>query len=307
MSRQPTNDKLVFFGTDAFSVPSLIRLLAFGWHITAVVTKPDSPSGRGLEHSMPAIKRLALAQKVPVLQPEKLVDLEPQLKKLRADSGIVVAYGRIIPEPMLKLFPKGLINVHASLLPKHRGAAPIEAALLAGDEVTGVTLMRLEAGLDTGPTYATSKLQITGQETRLDLYERLAELGAELLANKLRGILEDNIVAIPQDHKAASHFGRLTKAQGKLDWHKPTQTLEKEVRAYLGWPGSHATINGTEVIVTQARSSSGSGQPGTPYRTLSGELAVYAAQGSLVIDRLKPAGKREMTGPEFLAGHPLKN
>lgn len=305
MSQPPTGDRLVFFGTDAFSVPSLIRLLAEGWKVAGVVTKPDSPSGRGLEHTMPAVKRLALAQKVPVLQPDKVVNALDDLKHLRADAGIVVAYGRIIPPAVLELFPKGLVNVHASLLPRHRGAAPIEAALLAGDEATGVTLMHLEAGLDTGPTYASSKLQLGGRETRLDLYEQLAELGAELLTNKLRGIMEENIVPIPQDHAAASHFGRLAKSQGKLDWSKPAEQLDREVRAYLGWPGSHATVADTDVIVTAARAIDADGQAGTPYRTPSGELAVYAAQGSLVIDRLKPAGKREMTGPEFLAGHPL--
>jgi methionyl-tRNA formyltransferase len=254
---------------------------------------------------MPAVKRLALAQQVPVLQPEKLRDAIDDIKTLKADAGIVVAYGRIIPPSVIELFPKGLINVHASLLPKHRGAAPIEAALLSGDEATGVTLMHLEAGLDTGPTYASAKLQLGGRETRLDLYEQLAELGAELLSNKLRGIMEENMVAIPQDHSASTHFGRLSKSQGDLDWSKPAARLDREVRAYLGWPGSHATIAGTEVIVTAARAIDAGGSPGTPYRTPSGELAVYAAQGSLVIDRLKPAGKREMTGPEFLAGHPL--
>jgi methionyl-tRNA formyltransferase len=307
MSQPPTNDRLVFFGTDAFSVPSLIRLLAEGWHIAGVVTKPDSPSGRGLEHSMPAVKRLALAQKVPVLQPVKLSEAIDDLKNLHANAGIVVAYGRIIPPAVLELFPKGLINVHAALLPKHRGAAPIEASLLAGDEATGVTLMHLEAGLDTGPTYASSKLQLSGTETRLDLYEQLAELGAELLANTLRDIMEENIVPIPQDHAKATHFGRLSKAQGQIDWSKPAEQLEREVRAYLGWPGSQAHIAGTDVIVTAARAIDAGGQPGTPYRTPSGELAVYASEGSLVIDRLKPAGKREMTGPEFLAGHPLSS
>jgi methionyl-tRNA formyltransferase len=302
---EPTSDRLVFFGTDAFSVPSLIRLLAEHWPVVGVVTKPDSPSGRGLEHTMPAVKRLAAVRHIPVIQPEKLSEAAGEIRSLRPDAGVVVAYGRIIPVSILELFPKGLINVHASLLPKHRGAAPIEAALLAGDEETGVTLMHLEAGLDTGPTYANAKLQLGGTEDRLGLYEQLAELGAELLVNKLRGILQDNIVPIPQDHSAATHFGRLAKAQGQIDWTKPAAQIEREVRAYLGWPGSHASIAGTDAIITAARHSQAGGHPGTAYRTPSGELAVYASEGSLIIDRLKPAGKREMSGPEFLAGHHL--
>jgi methionyl-tRNA formyltransferase len=248
---------------------------------------------------------LALAQNLPILQPAKLSEAVDDLRQLHADAGIVVAYGRIIPESVLQIFPKGIINVHASLLPKHRGAAPIEAALLAGDEATGVTLMHLEAGLDTGPTYADSKLQLSGKESRLDLYEQLAELGAELLAHRLPGIMAENIVPIPQDHSAATHFGRLNKAHGKLDWAKPAGQLEREVRAFLGWPGSHTQIAGSDVIVTAARASAAGGTPGTAYRTPSGELAVYCGEGSLIIDRLKPSGKREMTGPEFLAGHPL--
>src|SRR4051812_6994759 len=155
-------DRLVFFGTDAFSVPSLIRLIAEGWNIVGVVTKPDAPTGRGQQITEPAVKRLAAAQGIPVLQPSRLADIEPDLAELNAAIGVVVAYGKIISAAMLELFPKGFINVHSSLLPKYRGAAPIEAAILNGDSETGVTLMQLEAGLDTGPTYDEARLQLDG-------------------------------------------------------------------------------------------------------------------------------------------------
>jgi len=300
-----TSDRLVFFGTDAFSVPSLVHLLTAKRHIVTVVTKPDSRTGRGRELSMPAVKRLALASGIPVLQPKRLADIEDKLRELKPTAGIVVAYGRIIPESTLKLFPKGVINVHASLLPRHRGASPIESAILSGDESTGVTLMQIEPGLDTGPTYDAATLQLGGAENRLELYEQLAELGADLLDTKLTDILSGNIVPIPQDNAKSSTTRLISKNDGLIDWSKPAIDIEREIRAYLGWPGSRTEIVGAEAIITEARLLPKDGPAGAAYKTPASELAVYAAKGSLIIDRLKPAGKREMTGPEFLAGHPL--
>jgi len=301
-----TRDRLLFFGTDAFSVPSFIRLLTEGWDIAGIITRPDAPAGRGQQSTMPAVKHLALAKKIPVLQPARLdQDTAAKIKTLGPTAGIVVAYGQIIPKSIISLFAKGLINVHASLLPRHRGAVPIEAALLAGDDATGVTLMRLDPGLDTGPTFGAAKIQLTGAETRLSLYEQLAETGADLLASKLPAILEGTIVAIPQNNSRATYAARLTKAAGHLDWTKPAVALERQIRAYLGWPGSRTQLAGAGVTITAAHTTPHTGTPGTPYRTPAGELAVYTGQGSLVIDRLIPAGRREMTGHEFLAGHPV--
>lgn len=300
-----TNHKLVFFGTDAFSVPSLIRLVAEGWNIAAVITKPDSPAGRGREITMPAVKRLALAKAIPVLQPNRPSDILADLTTIKADAAIVVAYGKIIPGTILELFPKGLINVHPSLLPRYRGAIPIESAILNGDTETGVNLMKLDAGTDTGPTYSVAKHQLTGQETKPDLYAELAEMGADLLAADLAGILEGTIVPIPQDNTLATHLGRLSKTDGIIDWNKPATQLEREIRAYLGWPGSQTELMSTPVIITAAHISPTNGPAGQVYKTASSELAVYTNEGSLVIDQLKPAGKREMTGLEFLAGHPV--
>jgi methionyl-tRNA formyltransferase len=256
----------------------------------------------GREHEFGA----ALAASIPVLQPTgPLSELHDQLAGLMPTAGVVVAYGKVIPANIRGLFPKGLINIHASLLPQYRGASPIETAILNGDDTTGVTLMRIDAGLDTGPTYDAAKLQLAGTETRLELYERLAELGAGLLAAKLGHILEGNIVPIPQDNTRASRVNLIQKTDGHIDWTKPAVRLEREIRAYLGWPGSRATIAGHDVIITAAHLSPADGPAGQAYRAPSGELAVYTGAGSLVISRLKPAGKREMTGPEFLTGHPL--
>lgn len=298
-------DPIVFFGTDAFSVPSLVGLIAGKWNVVAAVTKPDSPTGRGRVLTAPAIKRLAMASNIPVFQPEKLSDIESELARLGPSIGIVVAYGKIIPSSMLNLFPKKLVNVHASLLPRYRGASPIEAAILHGDSETGVTLMELEAGLDTGPTYEVSKLQLSGTETREDLYEHLADMGADLLISQLGAILKGQIVPIPQNAAEASEVSLITKAQGIIDWSKPADILEREVRAYYGWPGTRTQLAGVDLTVTAAHTEQASGPAGTPYISEKGELGVYAGIGSLIIDRVKPSGKREMPGRDFLAGHHL--
>jgi methionyl-tRNA formyltransferase len=300
-----TTDKLIFFGTDAFSVPSLVRLIAEKWNIITVITKPDSKMGRGQELSAPAVKKLAQAAGIPVLQPSKLSEIEGEFRNLAPDAGIVVAYGKIIQPQILEIFPKGLINVHPSLLPRFRGASPIESTILAGDEQTGVTLMQLDRAVDSGPTYDIAKLQLGGTETRPELYERLAEMGAERLAAKLPSILDGTIVPIPQDTSKVTHSKMLKKSDGRIDWNKNASELEREVRAYLGWPGSAAQIAGIEVIITASHVSPKDGPSGTAYVSPSQELAVYASTGTLIIDRLKPAGKREMTGMEFLSGHPL--
>jgi methionyl-tRNA formyltransferase len=301
-----TRDRLVFFGTDAFSVPALIRLLAEERNVVAVVTKPDSRTGRGQSLTPPAVKVLASAKKIPVLQPTKVGEIEDRLKQLKPDAGIVVAYGKIIPQKVLQIFPKGLFNLHPSLLPSYRGATPIETAILNGDDETGVTLMQLDAGMDTGPTYDMTKVQLVGTETRLELNERLAEIGAQILSDKLTDALSGNIVPIPQARAKASVTHLMQKQDGDLDWSKPAEQLEREIRAYLGWPGSRTTLNGIEVTITQAHVTSVSGQPGTVFKTPSGELAIHSGSGSLVIDLLKPAGKREMTAAQFLTGHPIK-
>lgn len=303
-----TDDRLVFFGTDAFSVPSLARLFADNWNIVAAVTKPDRQTGRGRELSIPAVKRVTLTKGVPVLQPDKLTTIKAELESLHVDAGIVVSYGKIIPPSILKLFPKGLINVHASLLPRYRGASPIEAALLNGDKVTGVTLMQIDAGLDTGPTYASAEFPLKGHETRQQLYEQLSDLGAELLAVNLPAILDGSLPIKPQDSSKASTTGLLTKQQGHIHWLDSAQQIERKVRAYLGWPGTFTKFSHIEIIITAAHAAPtdpAAPGPGKPYKTATGDLAIACGTGTLIIDRLKPAGKRDMTGREFLAGHHL--
>jgi methionyl-tRNA formyltransferase len=296
--------KLAFFGTDAFSDTALRALIDHGYRVEVVITKPDSYAGRKRVLTAPAVKITAESHNIPVMQPTRAVELLDTLKS-HCEAGIVVSYGKILPQAVLDLFPRGLVNIHASLLPLYRGASPIEAALLNGDEVTGISLMKLDAGMDTGPVYAQAEYIIEPTDTAATLYPKLAEIGADILIRELDDILDGTLTPTPQDDSAASHVGIIKKSDGLIDWNKPTQDIERQIRAYLIWPGSKTVIAGTEVTITSASSSEASGAPGTLFKTDSGELAVYCGEGSLVINTLIPAGKRQMTGKEFLAGHPL--
>lgn len=321
--RDKPTARIVYFGTDAFSVPALSRLIDAGWPIAAVITKPDATSGRGRHIEPPAVKTLAKSQDIPVLQPENLAAIADQLLLLKANIGIVVAYGKLIPPEILDIFPQGLLNIHASLLPRYRGASPIESAMLNGDPETGVTLMQIEPDLDTGPTYAVAKLPLNGTEIREQLYVALAGLGADLLASHLEAILSGQLTPTPQDSTYASVVGRISKADGILDWTKPAEILERQIRAYHGWPSSRGEIADTDVTITTAHLASAADQAptavspdlpadlptprshGTAFRTPAGELAVTTGSCDLIIDFLKPAGKREMPARDFLAGHHL--
>ncbi len=282
-------DRLFFFGTADFSAPALEALIDAGFNIVAVITKPDKPGGRGQQLIVPAVKKIAEAHGIKVFQPLKFKEIREELEALKPDAGVVVAYGKIIPQSVIDLFSKGLINTHASLLPKYRGPAPIEAAILNGDKETGITLMQIDAGMDTGPTYVAESINIEGA-TRLELYEKLSKLGSEMLVKHLPDILSGKLKPKAQDESQASVIPMISKEDGQIDWNKPAVEIERQVRAYLGWPGSKTELGGIEVTVTAAHI----GEPEPK----------DLAKGSLIIDRLKPAGKKEMTGKEFLAGHP---
>lgn len=313
----PTAASIVFFGTDAFSIPSLQALIDAGFPIEAVVTKPDARVGRGRGVAAPQVKQLAQSCSITVLQPANAAEMLELTSTLKSVYGVVVAYGRIIPPAVLERFTGGLINVHPSLLPKYRGPAPIEAAILNGDAMTGICIMKLDAGMDTGPIFVREVVPLTGKETRPALHDRLAVYGAKLLADNLAGITGGNLTPVPQSSftaESVSVTGLITKDDGIIDWIQPAAAIEHHVRAYLGWPGSKAMIDGIDVTITAARPGDSlllmgtgetGGQPGTPFKTATGELAVITGYGELIIERLKPAGKNEMTGQAFLAGHKL--
>ncbi|HSX02806.1 MAG TPA: methionyl-tRNA formyltransferase [Candidatus Saccharimonadia bacterium] len=296
-----TAGRLVFFGTEAYSVPTLEALLAAGYHVATVVTKPDAPAGRGRTLVAPEVKLAAERHGLPVLQPARLREVVAELAALHAEAGVLVAFGKIIPPAVLELFPRGIINIHPSLLPRYRGPAPIEAAILAGDQRTGVTLMQLDAGMDTGPLYAQITVELTGHESRAELYNHLFGLGTELLIQHLPAILGGQLLPQSQPASGASVTRLLTKADGQLDLSQPAAALERHIRAYLGWPGSHTTVARTDVTITAAHVAS----PTEATAPTQRQLLFPTSDGALIIDRLKPAGRRDMAAQEFLAGHQL--
>ena len=318
---------LVFFGTDAFSDTTLKALLTSGYNIGLVITKPDAPVGRKRILTSPAVKITAERHNIPVAQPERLLDLVDTLQG-HFEAGIVVAYGKIIPQAFLDSLPGGLINVHGSLLTKYRGASPIEATLLNGDPVTGISLMKLDAGMDTGPIYTEAQYEIQPGDNQATLYEKLALIGADILVRDLDAILDGTLTSHPQEEAKATKVGMIKKSDGEIDWTKPAHQIANQIRAYVTWPGSKATIGEEEVTITSASelqvdvtseyladqehiySENAPAifalKPGVPFKTPLGYLGVSCGENtSLVILQLKPVGKREMTGKEFLAGHPL--
>ncbi len=296
--------RLLFFGTDEFSVPTLRALLDSEFEVAAVVTKPSSVSGRGRSASHPPVKHLAEQNQIMVLQPSSFNDdVIKLLKEFNAVAAVVVSYGRIIPQSIIDLFPNGLINIHASLLPKYRGASPIEAAILNADDVTGISIMQINAGLDSGPVFVQAKLALKGNETKPELYQSLAKLGANTLINSLPQIIDGSLIAVPQDDSAATEVSIIKKSDGQIDWSQPAEAIERQVRAYRGWPGSQTRLLDREVTITSAHLDvvSTSLKPGE-ISIKDNVLAVGTASTNLIINRLKPAGKNEMPAADFMRG-----
>jgi methionyl-tRNA formyltransferase len=285
---------LVFFGTEEFSLPSLQALIDERWPIKLVITKPDSRRGRGLALRPPAIKILAEANGIPVLQPTGLTDIKDRLQAAGAELAVLVAYGKIIPQEIIDIFPSGIINVHPSLLPKYRGPAPIEAAILNGDEITGVSLMRLSARMDAGPIYIQEKIGLNGSETRPELYEHLAKIGAALLIKKLGAIADGSLEGREQDESLATYTELLKKEDGLTDFSETSQELERKVRAYAGFPKVRGSIFGKEIVITKSKPAE---------NETDGGLVVKTAEGWLEIQELiAPSGKK-VSGAEFVRGY----
>jgi len=285
---------LIFFGTESFSTPTLEKLLAEGWPVTAVVTKPDSRGGRGQKSIAPKVKQIADKHGIAVWQPENVSEIDDKIANLKPTYGILVAYGKIIPQTTLDLFPGGIINVHPSLLPKYRGPSPIESAILNGDSDTGVSIMRLSAGMDEGPVYARVRVELDGSETRPQLYGRLAQSGADLLLERLPAIVEGRLTPKPQDDELATYSQLLKKEDGWIDWTKPAETYGRQVRAYLGFPKSRAKLHGHEAVITKARVAQSADD---------GSLVIKCQPGWLEILELTAPSGRSMSGADFLRGY----
>jgi methionyl-tRNA formyltransferase len=299
--------RIVFMGTPEFAVKSLEACLELG-EVVAVVTQPDKPRGRGQEVSFSPVKALAVAKALPVLQPVKVkgTDFAAQLAALSPDVAVVTAYGKILPQAALDAPRRGCVNVHASLLPRFRGAAPIQWAIASGDEKTGVCLMKMDAGMDTGPVIDRAALPIGPDDTSVTLHEKLASLGGALLRRSLRRYVDGQLEPVPQPAEGVVMAPMLKKEDGFIDWSRGAVELERRLRAFTPWPGLSCPFEGHRLKVTRAVVVPGEGAPGTLLAVGPGGLDVACGAQALRLLEVQPEGKRAMTVRDFLASRRLE-
>ena len=297
---------VIFFGTPDFALPSFWSLINSGEKISLVVTQTDKLKGRGHKLSPPPVKTAALEAGIKVVQPTTLRDdtFIDELSSLKPELIIVIAYGKILPGAILKLPMNGCINVHASLLPKYRGAAPIAWALLRGEEKTGVTTMRMDEGLDTGPILLQQEVDISREDTAGSLGIRLAGLGASLLIETLKGIRNGSVKPRAQSGEA-SYAPPLRKEDGLIDWSRSALEISNFVRGMQPWPSAYCMLEGERITIMKADALQGSGLPGTVIRTGKGGLLVGTGQGLISLLELQPSGKRPMPASAFLLGRKI--
>jgi methionyl-tRNA formyltransferase len=302
--------RVAFFGTPRFAVPTLERLLASRHPVVAVVTQPDRPSGRGQRVTAGPVKTVALAHEVPVLQPDRLKTPEflDRLGSMFLDLGVVAAYGKILPESLLGIPTHGVINVHASLLPRWRGAAPVERAIMAGDLETGVTIMRIVRELDAGPTFAAIPRPIAPDETAQDVERDLAVLGAGLLVEVVDRLAAGRAEESPQDDALVTYAPRLEKEEGLIDWSQPARAIHDKVRALHPWPHAFTFLAADRYIVLRTWPEPGAtsvAPPGTVLEAAADRLTVATGAGAIHVRQIQPEGRRPMDIRQFLAGHRL--
>jgi len=301
---------VVFFGTPHFAVPTLRRLLDSSHSVAGVITQPDRPRGRGQKITHAPVKALALARGIPVYQPDRLKppEVADTLRGWGADLGVVAAYGRIIPEQLLTIPRLGMINVHASLLPKYRGAAPVHRAVINGDSQTGVTIMRVVKELDAGSMFAQVTRPIGPDETSDVVESALADMGAELLLTMVEQLASGNAREEPQDETQATYASRLTKEEGLIDWTRSASDIHNRVRGLYPWPHAYTFFKGTRLIILRsevADAGASATSPGTILRATSEAIHVATGDGELAILEVQPEGRRAMRAHDFLLGHRL--
>ena len=299
--------RLVFFGTPEFAVPTLDALLVSRHPVVGVVTRPDRPRGRGQKTTAAPIKTRAVAAGLPLLQPERLTDpaFLGAFAAWRADLGVVAAYGKILPEVVLATPRLGLVNVHASLLPRYRGAAPIHRAVINGDRETGVTIMRLVKALDAGPMLASARRPVGPDDTSDEVERDLARLGADLLVSTLDALAAGSAQETPQDEGAATYAPRLTRDEGVIDWTSSAERIHNLIRGLRPWPHAYTFLHGRRFILLRSTPSpeSAAAPPGTILEAAGDRLRVAAGSGVIQLVEIQAEGKRPMAVRDFLAGH----
>ena len=303
--------RIVFMGTPAFAVPSLEACLKLG-EVVLVVTQPDKPKGRGQALAAPPVKELAVSRGIPVAQPPKLrgTDFAQVIRDARADVTVVTAYGKILPKDVLDASRRGSVNVHASLLPRWRGAAPIQRSIEAGDAETGVCLMQMDEGLDTGGVISCARTAIGPDDTSESLHLRLSALGGELLVRDLPRYVAGALGATPQPSEGVTHAKMIDKEEGRLDFSRPAVELERRLRAFTPWPGAFTHLEGGTLVKVHRMRVQGDndGQaPGTVLRADAEGIVVACGEGALSLMELQAEGKRRMTAAEFLQSRRFEN
>lgn len=302
--------RIIFAGTPDFAVPTLRALIESPARVVAVYTQPDRPAGRGRHVAPSAVKQTALAHGLPIHQPVSLKDTAAaaDLAALGADLMIVVAYGLLLPTRILAAPRLGCINVHASLLPRWRGAAPIQRALLAGDRETGISIMAMEAGLDTGPVYLTRTTAIAPRETGGSLHDRLAQLGAEALMAALPDIIDGRRHPVPQDGSQATYASKLTKEEAKIDWQRPARAIERQILAFDPWPVAHTNLAGETLRIWdgEALDLATDAPAGAILAVAASGIDVATGDGILRVTRVQAPGRRPLPVSAFLNAGPLR-
>jgi methionyl-tRNA formyltransferase len=301
--------RIVFAGTPDFSVPPLRALLASPHRVVGVYTQPDRPAGRGRKLTPSPVKAEAVAANIPVFQPATLkdADAQRQLAALEPDLMVVVAYGLLLPQAVLDIPRLGCVNIHASLLPRWRGAAPIQRAILAGDAETGVGIMRMEAGLDTGPVFLEKRLPIELDDTAGSLHDKLAKLGAEALMAALPGIADGGLVPATQDDSQASYAKKLDKAEANIDWTRPAARIARQVHAFNPWPVAQTRFEDAVLRIWNAKPVKGeAGAPGMVMAANRSGIDVATGDGLLRVTRLQMPGKKPVSAADFINAYPIQ-
>ncbi|MGD9786468.1 MAG: methionyl-tRNA formyltransferase [Sulfuricellaceae bacterium] len=298
--------KLIFAGTPEFAAVALAALIEAGHDIALVLTQPDRPAGRGMKLMPSPVKQLALQHGLLVSQPLTLKDAATQaeLAAVGAEAMIVAAYGLILPQAVLDAFPRGCLNIHASLLPRWRGAAPIQRAILAGDETTGITIMQMDQGLDTGAMLLAQAVDISAEDTAQTLHDKLASLGGRLIVRALGEI--DRLRPVAQNDAAANYAPKLVKQEAVIDWRKSAAEIGRAVRAYNPFPVAQTTLGGEGLRIWRARPAEGNGAAGEILRADGAGIVVACGEGALCLEEVQKAGGKRLTAGQFLAGHPLR-
>jgi methionyl-tRNA formyltransferase len=317
-SVRPDRARILFAGSPEFAVPCLRVLNESAHEVIGVLTQPDRPAGRGRQLRPGPVKEYAVAHAIDVLQPERLSGAATiaELRSLQIDLAVIVAYGLLLPPAFLEMPRCGCINVHASILPRWRGASPIQAAILAGDEATGISIMQMEAGLDTGPVFATRSVEIETRDTTGSLHDRLAAAGSQLLLDTLPGILAGKITAVPQDAAAATYAPRINKADACIDWQQSAVDIDRQIRAYHAWPVGDTLLDGQRTRCWAARpvpevSGDDSGAADSTSQSVAGQVIgvandgidVQTGNGVLRITELQLPGRQRMPASEFANGY----